>query len=55
MCCTGRCRYEDYMGDCKVKAGTPWPTDAHCNDVYQDEENTDERIPCFELCGDFEK
>lgn len=55
MCCTGRCCYEDYMGDCTVRANQPWPTDALCNYDYPDEEDTDERIPCFELCGDFEK
>jgi hypothetical protein len=39
MCCTGRCHYENYMGDCTVGKGQPWPEDAYCNDPHEEEES----------------
>ena len=32
MCYTGKCKYENYYGDCnlKLKKGEFWPDDAGC-------------------------
>jgi hypothetical protein len=32
MCCTGRCPYENWMGDCTIRCGQPFPKDAACNE-----------------------
>jgi len=32
MCCTGKCPYENWMGDCTIKCGQPFPKDAGCAD-----------------------
>jgi hypothetical protein len=37
MCYTGKCKYEDHMGDCTIHgdSGGYWPEDASCvqNDI----------------------
>jgi len=51
MCCSGKCKYEDYMGDCRVRANEPWPKDALCSDPYNEEtyDGSDDFDTLFEV------
>jgi hypothetical protein len=39
MCCSGRCPYENWRGDCTIRCGQPYPKDAACNDPAQLEDD----------------
>jgi len=39
MCYSGRCRYEQYFGDCSLNPNDPIPDDALCSQVPDKDEN----------------